>query len=142
MDRSVGLFLVLSSTIIYASLTPLLKKANQVLPPFAVMAISMAVLFLLSLIFSLFFENFAQLKLSQYKGVVKILILVGILNTIAFYLAVKAFKYLPIWQQQMFTVLTPVLSGIFAYFILGEAFSSKLFLGLAIMTIGLFLALT
>lgn len=140
MEKFFGLLLVLSSTILYASLTPLLKKANQTLPPFTVMTISMFVLLLCSLIFSIAFENFTHLKFLSYKNIIKILFLVGILNTLGFWLAIKAFKYLPIWQQTMFAVLTPIFSATFAYFILGELFSYKLFLGLIIMAIGLFIA--
>lgn len=141
MEKMLGILIILSSTIIYASLTPLLKKANQSLPPFTVMTISMFALFLCSLVLSIVFENFTNLRFLSDKNTIKVLLLVGILNTIGFYLVVKCFKYLPIWQQTMFSVLTPLFSAIFAYFILAEKFpSDKLFLGLAIMTIGLFIA--
>lgn len=59
---------------------------------------------------------------------------------VALWLIILGFKYLPIWQQSMFSLLTPVFAGIFAYFLLGEPISIKLFIGLAVMGIGLFIA--
>lgn len=140
MEKFFGVLFVLSSTIVFASLGPLLKKANQTLPPFTVMTISTFILFLCALILSIAFENFTNLKFLSDKSIVKILFLAGALNTLSFYLAIKAFKYIPIWQQAMFSVLMPVFSAIFAYFILAEKFSPRLFLGLAIMAVGLFIA--
>ncbi|MGH7245970.1 MAG: EamA family transporter [Candidatus Levyibacteriota bacterium] len=141
MNKLFGISIVTISTIFYASLYPLLKKANEKIPPFTVMAISMFVLFILSLLASIFFEKGFHLKASSVKDSILILVLVGVLNFIGFWLLIQGYKFMPIWQQTMFTILTPVISGIFAYFILGENLTLNLFIGLAIMGIGLFVAI-
>lgn len=137
-----GLLIVISQTILYALMLPLFKKANQSVSPFTVMTISMFSLFLASLFMSLFFENTINLKyLNIHKNTVLLLLGIGLINALGFWLAIQVFKYMPIWQQSMFNLLVPVLGGIFAYFILGEALSLKLFAGLGIMTLGLFIAI-
>jgi len=140
MNKFTGVGVLLISTLIYALLTPLLKKANLKIPPFTVMAISMFFLFISSLILSLIFEKGLNFKLASYKNEVMLLILVGLLNTLGFWLAILAFKYMPVWQQTMFTLLVPPLAAIFAFFLLREAVNPKLLAGLIIMSIGLYVA--
>lgn len=137
----IGVLIISISTVIYGLLPVLFKKANQSLPPFAVMAISMFALFLVSFILSVLFEkSFSWKYLSDNKNIFLFLIMAGLINAVGFWLAIQAFKYMPLWQQALFGLLAPVFTGIFAYFILGEALSLKLFVGLAIMGIGLFVA--
>lgn len=140
MKKIIGFLIVLSSTILYASLTPLLKKANQKIPPFMTIAISMFIMSLITLIMSLIFEGNFILKIKSQRESVLILLAVGLINTLGFWLAIKGYKYMPVWQQTMFGILGPVFSGIFAYFILKEVLSPRLFLGLLIMALGLFIA--
>lgn len=132
--------MILVSVIFYSSLVPLLKKASQKLPAFTVMTVSMFALFISSLLLAFLFEKGIHLK-PETKNSIFILILVGILNAVGFWLAIQAYKYLPVWQQTMFSLLTPVLAGIFAYFILGESLSPRIILGLAIIGAGLYIAL-
>lgn len=139
--KPLGIVIVLSSALCYAILSVLLKKANQNLQPFTVMAISMLVLFSLSFIASVFFENSLSIDVKSNIPAIWILVLVGIINFIGFWLAIKGYQYMPLWTQQMFSILNPVLTGIFAYFILKETLSWKLFLGLVFMAIGLVIAI-
>lgn len=141
MKNMVGPLIVLISTLFYAALTPLIKKASISLPPFTVMTIAMSVLFLGSLILSLVLESSYKIKFSENKNPIFILILMGLLNLVGFWLVILGFKYMPIWQQSMYNLLIPVLAGVFAYFILGEPLSPKLFIGLVIMGVGLFIAI-
>lgn len=140
MKQFTGIFIILASTLVYALLTPLFKKANLKIQPFTVIAISMFFLFISSLILSFIFEKGLSFKLGNNKNEVLILVAAGLLNTFGFWLAILAFKYMPIWQQTMFTLLVPPLAGIIAYFLLGEALTTRLFIGLAIMGVGLFVA--
>lgn len=48
---------------------------------------------------------------------------------------------MPLWQQTLFTLLTPIFASVLAFFILGEQINSKLFIGLAVMAVGLFIAI-
>ncbi len=140
MNKNLGYFIVFTSTACYALLTPLLKKAGEKLPPFTLIAISMFVLFISSFVISIFLENSLSLKYETVKPYIVPLILVGLINTVGFWLAVVGYKYMPVWEQTLFSLLTPILSGVFAYWILGEQLSPKLFLSLLIMGIGLFVA--
>lgn len=133
---------MLISTLCYASLSPMIKKVSQnKLGPFTVMTFSMLVLFLLSLILAYTFEGLGKFDFATHKIDVMILLVVGAINMVGFWLAIKSFDYFPIWLQQMFGLLVPIIAGVFAYFILGEKFSPKLFYGLALMGTGLFVAL-
>ena len=137
-----GPLIVLLSVLCYSILPVLIKKANQNIPPFTTIAISMAILVTSSFVLSLIFEPDKISKaFIDHKNLILILITVGLINTLGFWLAILGFKYMPLWQQTLFGLLTPVLAGVFAYFILGEAISMKLFLGLLIMGVGLFIAI-
>lgn len=140
MDRLTGAFIMTISTAFYALLYPLLKKANQQVPPFTVMAISMFVLFMLSLLASILFEGSLHMKSSIFKTNISFLVIAAVVNFIAFWLYILGYKYFPVWQQSMFTLLTPIFAGIFAYLILGEKITFNLFVGLLIMGVGLFIA--
>lgn len=141
MNKLNGVIIVLLSTLCYASLTPLLKKTGDKLGPFTMMFVSMFVLFSLSFILSIFFENSLSLKYGNIRNQLLILVLVGLINTIGFWLLITGFKYMPVWQQSLFNLLIPPIAGVIAYFILGEQMSLKLFLGLSVMGIGLFIAI-
>ena len=140
MEKITGIAIVFTSTVLYSSLYPLLKKANQQLPPFTTMALAMLSLFILATLASIFLENGLHTKMSLIKSNFSLIIIIGIVNFIAFWLAILGFKYMSIWQQNMFYVIDPVAAAIFAYFILGEKITINLFLGLFIMAIGLFVA--
>lgn len=141
MEKFVGVGIMLAAMVFYAALNPLAKKANAEIQPFTIMAITMFVLFVLSLIGSIVFEHLFSIKPAVLKTHLTPLILFGVLNFFGFWLVILGFKYFPIWQQQMFFLLTPIIAGIIAYFLIGEAMSPKLLLGLAIMGVGLYIGL-
>lgn len=141
MNKLIGIFIVILSQVVYGSLNPLLKKSSEKIAPFTVIAISMFVLFFIAFIGSIIFEKSLQLNTNLYRKEILILIIVGIGNVVGFWLLIQGFKYMPIWQLSMISLLSPIFASIFAYFLLGEAVSPKLLYGLAIMSIGLFVAL-
>lgn len=141
MNKTLGIGIILLSTTLYALIIPLLKKANLTLPPFTVMTISMLALFLFSLFTSIAFEHSLNLNLQKEKNTILLLLLIGVINGIAFWLGIKAYKYMPLNQQALFALLSPVLIGIFAYFILGEKINPKIFISLIIMGFGLIFSL-
>lgn len=128
------------SSLFYAFLVPLLKKAGKDIPVFTSMAVPMFVLFSCALAASLFFEKDALPKLLVQKNSLLILILLGVLNFFGFWLLIIGSKSLLAWQVNMFGILTPMLTGIIAFFILGESLTVNLFIGLAIAGIGLYIA--
>lgn len=140
MNKPLGIVIILLSTICYAVISPLLKKSNEQVQPFTLMAISMFVLFALSLVAAIFFENGLHIKTAVMKGNLPMLVIAGAINFVGFWLAIRGYQYMPLWQQTMFTLLTPVVTGIASYFLLGEVLTSHLFIGLVIIGIGLFIA--
>lgn len=141
MNQLNGILIVTLSTTLYALIFTLTKKANQQIPPFMVMAISMFVLFACSFIASIIFEKIFSFKVDTIKANLSVLILIGVVNFFAFWLLILGYKYFEVWQIGLFQILIPVLAGIFAYFILGEKLTTNLFIGLAIMSVGLYVAI-
>lgn len=141
MEKILGVFFATTSILAYAAMFPLLKKANTRIPPFTLMTLSMFFLFLFSFIGSLLFEKGALTKTAIIKTYLPLLILAGVVNVVAFWTEIVAYKYMPLWQQTLFTLLTPIFASILAFFILGEQISPKLLIGLAVMAVGLFIAI-
>jgi drug/metabolite transporter (DMT)-like permease len=140
MEKLIGIGIVSLATILYASLYPLIKLSNRTFPPFTVMAISMFVLFILSFLASIIFEHSLNLKWTASKETIGILVLAGVINFAGFWLVIQGYRYMPLWQQTMFGLFTPILAGIMAYFLLGEKLNNNLIIGLSIMAIGLYVA--
>ena len=137
-----GPLIVLLSVVCYSLMPVLVKKANQQIPAFTAITISMLILFTSSLVLSLIFEPGKIIKsVEEHKNLVLVLIGMGLLNTLGFWLAIQGYKFMPLWQQSLFGLFIPIFAGVFAYFILGETLSIRLFLGLLIMGLGLFIAI-
>ena len=137
MEKLLPYNLALLSIMVYSTLWPLLKKTSQDVPHFLAMAISMFVLFLVSLIFHFGFEP----RTIPAKQDLLLLGLVGIVNALAFYLALVALQGLPIWHYKMIGLISPVFTAFCAYYILGEHFSYKMFVGLTIAAFGIYIAI-
>jgi drug/metabolite transporter (DMT)-like permease len=138
MNRILGIGIISLSIFSYSLLSPLLKKANLSLPPFTVMAISMLSLFVFSLFMSIAFEH--SFKLQIGKSSIFLLLLVGIINALGFWLGILGYKYMPLGKQSLFGLLSPIFVSIFAYFILGEKLDPKILVSLLIMGFGLFIS--
>jgi len=136
-----GYFIVFLSVFLSSALNPLIKKANQHIPIFTSMAISMSVLTIVSLLMSLIVEKSYQLKTTSHQQSFILLIVAGVLNAIALWLIILGYKYMPLWQQSLFSLLIPLFTAVFAFFLLQEPLSYKLILGLSIMGIGLFISI-
>ena len=137
MNKLTGAIIVLTDTILYALLGPLLKKANMSFQPFTVMAFSMFSLFLFSFIMSIVFEHSLSINLQKEKNTIYLLLIVGLINGVAFWFGIKGYKYMSLSQQSLFALLSPIFVAIFAYLILGEKIDPKIFISLLIMAIGI-----
>jgi len=138
--KVIGIIVSVLSTILYSLTYPLQKKVSLNIQPFTLMTISMFFLTIMSLVLSLIFEKSFNFNFSQNKNGILILALVGLINVFAFWFLLTGYKYLPLWQEIMITMLSPIFTAIFAYYILGESFSYKMILGLLIMCTGLYVA--
>ncbi len=125
----------------YASLPPLAKKMmlGQV-PPFAFIGITMAILSALS--FSACFAvekkfSFQSLGWSEWKG----LVFFAFVNFLGFTLYLFAIKNIAVAHYQIIGLITPLIGGLLAYFILREPFYGKYLISILFMGIGLYFAL-
>ncbi|MDE2025121.1 MAG: DMT family transporter [Patescibacteria group bacterium] len=141
MNKLFGTGIILMATTAYAVLFPLFKKGSEKIQPFTAMAISMFVLFFVSLVLSIIFENGLQLKFANVKVGILFLVLAGAINVIAFWLELIGLKIVPVGEYTMFSLLTPIIAGVAAFFLLGEPLQAKLFIGLTVMAVGLFIAI-
>lgn len=141
MNKIIGITIVLTDIMLYALLSPLLKKANLSLQPFTIMAFSMFSLFIFSLIMSISFEQSLLINFQKEKNTILLLFLVGLINGVAFWLGIKGYKYMSLSQQSLFALLSPIFVAIFAYLILGEKLNPKIFISLIFMAIGLIYSL-
>ena len=137
----IGYIVSVLSTILYSLTYPLQKKVGDDIPVFMLMTIVTVTVAVIAFFFSVIFEKGLHFNFVQHKSSILILILVGIVNVFAFWCLLLGYKYLPLWQEIMITMISPIFTAIFAYYILGESFSYKMFVGLFIMTIGLFVAI-
>ena len=136
----IALFFLLTAPALYGLIGALLKRGAQGIPPFAAMTVSMGALFGLSLLCNLVLERQFSWELRAHAGSLIALVLVGAINTVALFFVLRAYEYVPVWQYQLFSLLCPIFASVFAYFLLDEPLSPKLFGGLALMAIGLYVA--
>lgn len=136
----IALFYLVVAPALYGLVGALLKRGAQGIPPFAAMTVSMGVLFGLSFLCNLVLERNFSWDLRVHTGSIVALVLVGTVNTVALFCALRAYDYVPVWQYQLFSLLCPIFASLFAYLLLGEVLSPKLFGGLVLMAIGLYVA--
>jgi len=124
----------------YASLGVLAKKSSFDVPPFAFIGITMIFLAGFAITASLLTEKSFQIGSLQPQAWIWI-IGFALINFIAFALYLYALGKMPVVEYQLIAVITPLIGGILAYFILNEALSARYFIGLLITTLGLYIAL-
>ena len=139
--NAIGVIVMLLSTIGYSLIYPLLKKGGERISTFSLLAISTGIVCLLSVAMSLLTEKNALIRSFSEKNYIWFVVIAGVINFFAFWLGVVAFKYMSVWQQQLFGLLLPVVGAVAAYFLLKEAISPRLFFGLLIMSLGLYIAI-
>lgn len=132
----VALFAVSS----YALLGPIAKKLGTSLPPFAFIASSSLLVFLFSAAISLLTERavlFETFRRIEWKW----LLLFSAINIIGYVGYLWSISRIPVVHYEMFTVICPILAGLFATYLLGEAFHMRYLVGLVFVSIGLFIAI-
>lgn len=137
MNKVISGYLMMTlSMICYGVLNPIVKKAG--LNPFATIVIQIISLLLVTLPFFLSTASYDKLLIN--KSGVFLVIIAGVINAVGFYLLIKSFPLFPIWQINLFYILVPLIGAIAAYFLLNEPLSIKLFVGLFVTMLGLFIA--
>lgn len=141
MIQPIAYIFLIAAPVLYGLNGVLLKRGSQGVPPFTAMTISMAVLLTLSGICSRVFEPDFSWSFKDNPKALLSLLLVGFVNTAAFWCFLNAYKYVSVWQYQVFSHLTPMFAGVFAFLLLGEPLTWKLFAGTALIFVGLYVAL-
>ncbi len=124
----------------YASLTVLNKIMQKDIPPFTYIAITMILLSFFSATIAILYEKSVNLsQIIQQHG----LLLIGfsIINLIGFALLLLAITKISVFEYQIIGLLTPLIGGVFAYFILQETLTAKHLIGFLIATVGCYIAL-
>src|SRR3989338_6743826 len=138
MDKIlIGILMMTASMVFYGVGNPIIKKAG--FNPFTTIIIQIAVLWLSILPFFILTKSY--LAVTSNKHNLYLLLIAGLTNAAGYYLLVKSFDYLPVWQINLFWVLIPLFGGITGYFLLGETLTINFFIGLVIVFAGLFIAL-
>jgi len=125
----------------YATLPVIAKKMQADIPSFTFISITMFILMVLSGIAAFFYERESFQISSLTTANWGLLVLIGVINFIGFSMFLFAITKIPVVEYQIMLTSMPIISGILAYFILSEGLSVKYFIGLAVIAIGLFIAL-
>ena len=125
----------------YAILGIIAKKVEAEIPPFAFIAITMAILTVLAFFASFLFEksfNIGNIVTSQ----VVLLLLFAFVNLASFFFFLKAITGIPVPHYQLMAVLVgPIASAVLAYLFLGQEVGARFFVALPIIFAGLYMAL-
>ncbi len=140
MHPPIALFYLIAAPALYGLISAMLKRGAEGIPPFTAMSISMGALFGCSLLCAVIFEREAAWSTRESTFAVTMLLLVGVVNTLALFFAIGAYRYVALWEYQLFALLTPLFAAAFAYLLLGEPISPKLLISLALMASGLYIA--
>ena len=124
----------------YALLPVLAKKMHASVPPFSLIAVTMFVLMLCSLVASYVTERsfkISSLGLSDFLS----LVLFGLINFVGFGAYLFSISKIPVVEYQMIGVLIPLVGGVLAVFLLNEPFLWRYGVGFVFVAVGLYLTL-
>ncbi len=124
----------------YAALPAISKKILQDLPPITLIFTCVVFLSLYSGIWMLFYDKGASLSAMKgptWGGVV----ILAAVNMGGYFLYMTTIKMIPVTQYQMIYIFSPIIAAFFALLLLGEPFKMRYLAGLAVMGLGLFIAL-
>ena len=130
----------LVAVICYAAMTPISKKLQLDIPPFAFVGIASAMLCVFAAAISFFFEkDFSLTKITpDIWGGMTILVLVNLAGYVLYLMAISK---MPATQYQLLYLVGPIVAAGLAYLLLREPFKIQYLYGLVIITAGLFVAL-
>lgn len=129
-----GIVFISVSSILYGVFNPMLKKAG--LNAYATLIVQLGFSWLVGLPIFLATGSYKDISM----GSVVLIAVAAAIGTVAYILAVKSFALLPMWQIAVFSLIAPLSTAVFSYFILGEPIPSKFFLSLILVGAGLFIA--
>lgn len=140
MAALIPYIIALSAVVFYAGLSPMAKKIGYNLPPFSFIAASSFMLFCIA--GSIAFVKEKDMALSsmdqiEWRG----LLLFSLINLAAYALSLVALSKMPVVQYQIIGLITPIVSGLIAVFLLTEPFHARYLIALLFVAVGIFIAL-
>lgn len=133
-----GLFM---SVVMYATLGPMAKKIGLTMPPFALLAWSSLIMGAIGAILSVAFERGQVVPDSRQIHFLGFVFLYAFVNCVASAIYYTSIKYVPIVHYDIMALITPIIGGLLAVWLLGEPFHARYLVGLAIVSIGIFVAI-
>ncbi len=124
----------------YALLGPIAKKVGTDLPLFTFITASSFILMILAGSIAYAFERHKVIPMFQDLQW-SWLALFSLINLVAYVGYLWAINRIPVAQYEMFCVVMPVVGGLFAVFLLKEPFHARYILSLALMAVGLYIAI-
>lgn len=130
--------IALISVIAYSLMGPIGKQATQLYSPFTMMSLTSFGLLTISTICAFIFERdsaFQRLELSYY------LIPYIICNFVGYFCFIYCIRFIPVIHYELVYMVCPIIAGIAAYFLLGEAWDNKYLISIALVSIGIYIAI-
>ena len=138
MVAYLGLFI---SVVLYATLGPMAKKIGLSMSPFSVVAWTSLVMAILAAFFSFVFERTGPDLTIKQPTLLLGIILYSLVNCVASLIYYAAIRHVPIVHYDVMALITPIVGGLLAVWLLGEPFHARYLVGLAIVSIGIFVAI-
>ncbi len=124
----------------YAALSSIAKKTLPEIPSLTFVAVTSGLLSLVATCCAFFFDkgfSLTSLKMNTWGG----LFVFSAVNFVGFALYMTTIKRIPVAEYQMIYIFSPIIAAFFALLLLGEPFKMRYLAGLAVMGLGLFIAL-
>lgn len=136
-----GLFLLLFAVLAAIGYTIVVKKLSGKYRPITIVTVQNMIGAIYFLPFMLVFELNATLSATPPANVIANLIMLAVFgSSLAFILVTVSIRELGIGKTNVFTNIIPIITAVSAYFLLGEDFSERKILGMAVVITGIFLA--
>ncbi|PZO87707.1 MAG: hypothetical protein DI626_03365 [Micavibrio aeruginosavorus] len=124
----------------YAVMGPVAKKVSSDVQPFTFMAVASFFVVIISGVFALICERTDAATLASkinwsWMGVYVLC------NFVSYTGYLWAITRIPVAQFEMFGIFVPIIGGFFAWLILHEPFHARYLLAIAVMALGLFIAI-
>lgn len=124
----------------FGLLSPMVKKLGVDFPPFSFIAISSLILGGISSFVAYFFEKEKLLAALEQVNI-NWLVIFSLTNLVGAIGYIWAIQRVPVVHYEMLLFISPIIGGIFAFYLLDEAFHVRYLLALVFMVAGLAIAI-
>ncbi len=136
-----GLLFLLFAVLSAIGYSIVVKKLSGRYRPITIVTVQNMIGAIYFLPFMLVFELRATLSATPPPNVIANLVMLAVFgSSLAFILVTVSIRELGIGKTNVFTNIIPIITAVSAYFLLGEGFSERKILGMAVVIAGIFLA--